>query len=246
MIFTGEKKQVTSQDLQASVFPVVIFYIIGVAMVKTKGLEDELGFYGMYHTEPMNQLIHFIFIPCIWWSVCVFMCYVPCLPLKILGVEKICNHTISWGTIQLLAYSIFYIKLDVFAGSITSMLLFLFYMQASSAVAVEKEEEIYAKAAEAKDSKKKTKKMSWFKFAFILHGLSWYMQIHPGHKIYEGVKPALMDSLGQALGVAPMFAFLEGVWFLGLLPDMKARVLALVAENRDAMCAAGKMMPWCT
>ena len=88
--------------------------------------------------------------------------------------------------------------------------------------------------------------MSLSTFAFILHALGWYMQIHPGHAIYEGVKPALLDSIGQAFGVAPMFAFLEGVWFVGMLPDLKSNVLKLVTENREAMCAAGQVMPWCS
>ena len=70
------------------------------------------------------------------------------------------------------------------------------------------------------------------------------MQLHPGHGIFEGAKPALADSLGQAIGVAPMFAFLEGLWALGLTPELRSRVLALVAEKRAAMCAAGDA-PFC-
>ena len=63
--------------------------------------------------------------------------------------------------------------------------------------------------------------------------------------MFEGVKPALLDSLGQAFGVAPFFGFLEGLWFAGFAPELKERVAVLVAENRAAMCAAGKDMPWC-
>ena len=87
--------------------------------------------------------------------------------------------------------------------------------------------------------------MTWFKFAFILHAFSWYMQIHPGHVIFEEVKPALMDSLGQSFGVAPFFGFLEGLRFVGIAPELKLKVLKLVGENRQAMCEAGKTMPWC-
>lgn len=71
------------------------------------------------------------------------------------------------------------------------------------------------------------------------------MQIVPGHKYAEGVKPALVDSFGQALGVAPLFAFLEGIWFVGLAPELKTRVLELVTANRAAMCGAGGTYPWC-
>jgi uncharacterized membrane protein YGL010W len=143
---------------------------------------------------------------------------------------------------MLLLYVAFYVTLDRFTGAIFSLVLAVFYLQASSAVAAEL---AYNEKASSKKGKAAHKKTSWFKVAFILHAIAWYMQIHPGHKIYEGVKPALMDSLGQAFGVAPFFGFLEGLWYVGLAPDLKARVLVLVAENRDAMCAAGQAMPWC-
>ena len=216
-----------------------LFGVIARAMMATKGLETELGFYGAYHSDPWNQLIHFVFVPCIWWSICVFLCYAPLPVLPAVGLGSIGGHELTWGTLQLCVYVAFYISLDVVAGAITSALLLGFYLQASSAVAGERAR---AAAAAGKGGKKK---MTWFKFAFILHALAWYMQIHPGHKVFEGVKPALLDSFGQALGVAPMFAFLEGVWAAGALPDMKARVLVLVSENRAAMCAAGEAMPWC-
>ena len=72
------------------------------------------------------------------------------------------------------------------------------------------------------------------------------MQIHPGHKIAEGVKPALMDSLAQALGVAPLFAFYEGLWYMGFAPELKAQVVELVAARRADMCVADPSYPWCT
>lgn len=34
-------------------------------------------------------------------------------------------------------------------------------------------------------------------WALVIHVLSWYMQIHPGHAILEGRKPALLDSFFQ-------------------------------------------------
>jgi hypothetical protein len=39
-----------------------------------------------------------------------------------------------------------------------------------------------------------------WKWALVVHVLSWYMQIHPGHAILEGRKPALLDSLVQVRG----------------------------------------------
>ena len=54
--------------------------------------------------------------------------------------------------------------------------------------------------------------------------------------MFEGVKPALTDALGQSLGVAPLFAFYEGVWAAGLDARTRNRVATLVAGERRAMC----------
>ena len=101
------------------------------------------------------------------------------------------------------------------------------------------------KAKNAKSKGKKQMSTPLWKKAFVIHAVAWFMQIVPGHKYAEGVKPALIDSLGQALGVAPLFAFLEGIWFVGLAPELKTKVLKLVTANRAAMCAAGGIYTWC-
>lgn len=40
-------------------------------------LVDELTFYGQYHANPINQIIHFIFVPLILWTVAVWLAYTP-------------------------------------------------------------------------------------------------------------------------------------------------------------------------
>lgn len=42
-------------------------------------LVEELTFYGAYHNNPVNQLIHFIFVPLILWTVAVWLAYTPAL-----------------------------------------------------------------------------------------------------------------------------------------------------------------------
>mmetsp|Transcript_64063 Transcript_64063/g.177011 ORF Transcript_64063/g.177011 Transcript_64063/m.177011 type:complete len:114 (-) Transcript_64063:68-409(-) len=84
------------------------------------------------------------------------------------------------------------------------------------------------------------------KIALGLHLLSWYMQIHPGHGIYEGTKPALLDSVSQAFSVAPLFAFYEGLWFAGMQQDLKREVVELVNATRAQMCAAGGTYGFCS
>jgi hypothetical protein len=55
-----------------------------------------------------------------------------------------------------------------------------------------------------------------------VHVFSWYMQIHPGHALLEGRKPALLDSLVQV-----------GGW-RHRRPALLARVLARVLAPADA------------
>ncbi len=40
-------------------------------------LREQLVFYGSYHSNPINQAIHFIFVPCILWTVAVWFAYTP-------------------------------------------------------------------------------------------------------------------------------------------------------------------------
>jgi hypothetical protein len=44
-------------------------------------LLDQLAFYGAYHNNRWNQLIHFVFVPSIVWTVLVWLSYTgPILP----------------------------------------------------------------------------------------------------------------------------------------------------------------------
>lgn len=36
---------------------------------------DQLSFYGAYHHNKWNQLVHFIFVPLIFWSASVWLAY---------------------------------------------------------------------------------------------------------------------------------------------------------------------------
>ena len=233
----------------SDVCAVALFVVVGNAMRQGTDFEKELAFYGSYHQDPVNQLIHFIFIPMIWWSICVWMCYRP-----VFGVDlQVGGHKITWGTGMFAIYAMYYTSLDFYTGGITSALLAAMYLHASSAVA---KEVAFAAASQGKKGKKavagglaSASGQPWWKIAFVLHAVAWFMQIVPGHKMAEGVKPALMDSLGQAFGVAPMFAVLEGIWAVGLAQPLKAAVTVLVKENREEMCrtaVGGATFPWCT
>ena len=40
-------------------------------------LRDQLTFYGSFHANKWNQLIHFVFVPVISWSFLVWLAYTP-------------------------------------------------------------------------------------------------------------------------------------------------------------------------
>lgn len=65
------------------------------------------------------------------------------------------------------------------------------------------------------------------------------MQIHPGHGIFEGAKPAAMASLGGALTSAPLFAYYEGLWFIGVNKELQDRTKVLVDQYSIDLCKSG-------
>ena len=68
--------------------------------------------------------------------------------------------------------------------------------------------------------------------AIVLQVLSWYMQIHPGHAVYEKRKPALMDSFVQAFAFAPLFVWYEILFRLGIRKEFHAHLVQVVNEKR--------------
>ena len=109
-----------------------------------------------------------------------------------LGVPSIVasNLLANGALVGFLIYALYYVYLDRVAGLFASFFLFLMYLSACHMCLSLGSE------------------LSW-KIAVGVNLLSWYMQIHPGHGIFEGRKPALMDSLVQALMTAPYFVWFE-------------------------------------
>ena len=92
------------------------------------GLRDELVFYGQYHNNKWNQLIHFFFVPLILWSAHVLMSNLLVLPVPVAdwlsflpwSAFIVCNLPfIHW-----VGVSLHYIKLAGVVGLIASVFYF--------------------------------------------------------------------------------------------------------------------------
>jgi uncharacterized membrane protein YGL010W len=115
----------------------------------------------------------------------------------------------------------------------------------ASAVSIMQKDQVEAAAKNAtpgSDKKNNTRSVAWYgtgkalRFALVVHLLCWYLQIHLGHKVIEGAQPAVLQSLGGALSVAPLFAFYEGLWLLGINQGLQETTQKLVEEYTQELC----------
>lgn len=67
-------------------------------------------------------------------------------------------------------------------------------------------------------------------WAFGVHVASWVAQFI-GHGVFEGRAPALLDNLVQAVFLAPLFVWLEVLFWLGYRPGLKSRLEKAVEED---------------
>jgi 2-hydroxy fatty acid dioxygenase len=60
-------------------------------------------------------------------------------------------------------------------------------------------------------------------YALGIHVAAWIFQFI-GHGKFEGRAPALLDNLVQALFLAPLFVWLEILFYFGYRPELRARI----------------------
>ncbi|CAE8645599.1 unnamed protein product, partial [Polarella glacialis] len=70
------------------------------SMWQYRDLQEALGFYGAYHQDPVNQAIHFVFVPALLWSFLVGFAHFP-----LLGKElSVAGHRLTYSTLIFFAY----------------------------------------------------------------------------------------------------------------------------------------------
>jgi len=72
------------------------------------------------------------------------------------------------------------------------------------------------------------------RYAGVIHIFCWYAQLHPGHGVFEGRKPALLDSVLQAFLDAPLFVWYEVAFACGYDPALKQELDAAVQARHVA------------
>lgn len=140
------------------------------------------------------------------------------------------KYQLTYGLFLSIFYGVFYLRIDPVGGALYAPLLYAMYLSAFY---------FY------QQDQKKARGESWsgtgtlLKYTFALHVFSWYIQIHWGHTILEGAQPAVLESIGGALTVAPLFAFYEFLWLLGVNRELQMETLRLVEQHTLKICSAG-------
>ncbi|KAI4335978.1 hypothetical protein L6164_014562 [Bauhinia variegata] len=182
-------------------------------------LERHFAFYGAYHNNPINIVIHTLFVWPIFFSSLILLYFTPPL-LK--APEIGFNHGLifNYGFLFALIYAVFYVVLDKKAGSLAALLI-LFCWVGASVVA-----------------SKLGFSEAW-KAVLAAQLLCWTGQFI-GHGVFEKRAPALLDNLLQAFLMAPFFVLLEVLQTIfgyepypGFHTSVKARIDAEIKEWQD-------------
>jgi 2-hydroxy fatty acid dioxygenase len=210
---------------------------------------EALAFYGVYHRYAWNQVIHFFGVPGILWSLAIFMAHVKLpgkIPMKwaktvfpaVLLPEDL-EVKLNYANFLSVAYLLFYVTIDPLGGVLYAPVLFVTYVLAMKLFHLDQK----VASVEAEDGIA----APWYgtgkilKFSALVHFLSWFLQIQIGHNMIEGAQPASLQNFGAALSVAPLFAFYEGLWLIGINRNLQEKTTLLVNQYTEDICRAGEI-----
>tara|TARA_B100000161_G_C33516575_1_gene398995 strand:- start:601 stop:1158 length:558 start_codon:yes stop_codon:yes gene_type:complete len=170
------------------------FYFILMTFEKNESYQ----FYKKYHKNKINKIIHIFCIPLIVWSFSVLLhsiifsfstnILVPSGDLSNpFNYQQIVNINLNLSGILLSLYLIAYSIMD--NSFFRPMLFFLSFIWCSSYYFLYQVTSPYL-------------------YAILINIFSWIMQFI-GHGIFEGNRPALIDSIIQSFLMAPLFSYLE-------------------------------------
>jgi len=164
----------------------------------------QLTFYGAYHSNKTNVLIHMLCVPLLIWSFQVMASKIPMpsfIPLIHHQFNEYLAFNLNISAILTGLYFLYYLALEPIAA-----LLYVpqFALSILTATAFSYRSDAMAKAG-------------------TLHAVSWVAQFL-GHGLAEKRAPALVDNLLGAVVLAPFFVHLEILFSLGYNPGLHKRV----------------------
>ncbi|KAK1231722.1 hypothetical protein PQX77_005154 [Marasmius sp. AFHP31] len=176
-------------------------------------VDKQLVFYGAYHSNRINVLIHIVCVPLILWTAQVLLADIP-IPASLynlftsigfpshVAINPYLAFTVNVPFVLTAFYITYYFLLEPYAAALYAPQLVLSLLTATS----------FAESRAAHLTE-----------AATLHAICWIAQFI-GHGVAEKRAPALLDNLIGAVVLAPFFVHLEILFALGYRPDMYKRV----------------------
>ncbi|KAL5544507.1 hypothetical protein UlMin_008291 [Ulmus minor] len=181
-------------------------------------LERHFAFYGAYHSNPINILIHTLFVWPIFFTSLVLFHFTPALFQIPSGFDY--GLVLNFGFVFTLIYALFYLCLDKKAGSLAALLCLLCWVGASVL------------------ANRLGFSLGW-KVVLAAQLSCWTGQFI-GHGVFEKRAPALLDNLVQAFLMAPFFVLLEALQTIfdyepypGFRASVSAKVETDIKEWKD-------------
>jgi len=167
-------------------------------------ITQQLTFYGSYHANKTNILIHMLCLPILIWSFQVMGCQVP-VPSFIPPVHHVFNE---------------YLVFNLNIASIISGLYFLYYIALEPVAALLYAPQFGLSLLAATAFSYRSDAMSK---SVMLNVVAWIAQFL-GHAFAEKRAPALLDNIAGAFVLAPFFAHLETLFSMGYRPELYKRI----------------------
>ncbi|WWD17978.1 hypothetical protein CI109_102424 [Kwoniella shandongensis] len=177
-------------------------------------VEEELAFYSSYHSNKINQIIHFFCIPQILWSWLLIAAHIPLPGTTPITIAKGLAIQPSLALAWMIVYEGYYLILDPVGGLTYLPVGLLSYLTATYLA---------------------TSPPSWLPltnpaqpsaqpFAWSVFSFAWIAQFI-GHGVFEHRSPALTENLVSALVLAPFFVHLEFLFaFFNYKPTLHKKI----------------------
>merc|ERR1712038_777973 len=138
--FRFENMTSTSYFL-AHTFSIVLLTLIVKSFISYSSITDALAFYGVYHRNPINQLIHFVGVPASVWSMMIIQSHlnVPLISFTV-NIPGTSPHKATYSTLIFAIYTLCYLYLDPYGGLFFFPFIYVLYITSTSLTLKDKKE----------------------------------------------------------------------------------------------------------